>query len=120
MQENKFERAKAFLSTCRRLELRDHAFGDVEISWYAPGTPETDEPEGCGYFGSGPASVGCILPGGEPAGFDGKEALALRSCGTLGAVERNDMTGPDTYAEGRCIPALTLEGVRRELCEAGD
>jgi hypothetical protein len=111
---------KAILSGCTRSELRDHAFGDVEISWTKDGKMVAE-----GYFGGGGPVVAsyCCCAGDCKCGsweFSGKAAVELRKCGTLGEVERNDETGPDTYAEGVCLPGLTLDGVRKELCEDDD
>lgn len=117
-----FQEAKELLSTCERSELRDHAFGDREVSWV---TKKDDEIVlvAEGYFGGGSGSGICILGDKDAEGltttiaeFDGREALELAKCGCSVHVERNDSTGPDQYAEGECMPALTLEGVRRELC----
>ena len=110
------DEAKTFLSKCTRNELNDHAFGDSEVSWFLDGKEVAS-----GYFGSTSRSVsicqGCegIDHTTHHSSFEGAEAQALRYGGTRGEVERNDETGPDTYTEGRCMPGLTLEGVRREL-----
>lgn len=96
--------AKRLLEECQREELRDHAFGDAEVYWMRHGKEVA-----FGYFGRD-ASVS-----GDGWSFGGDEAWQLRKCGKLGAVERNDETGPDTYSEGACMPSLTLEGVREEL-----
>jgi len=98
------DEAKKLLTECIREELRDHAFGDAEVYWMKDG-----QEEAAGYFGS-KAEVeirGTI--------FKGPDAHELRKCGTIGAVERNDSTGPDQYVEGQCMPGLTIEGVRKEL-----
>jgi len=122
--------AKLTLTACVRGELRDHAFGDVEITW----GPVDERGEFTaivaeGYFGSGSGQGITVYdpptplvdgyaeepPGQKTYSFDGKEAQELRKCGAL-RVERNDSTGPDRYSEGSCMPGLTLEGVRKELC----
>lgn len=106
-----FEEAKAFLDTCTREELRDHAFGDMEIGWYLNGQEVAS-----GYFGS-TQSISIFAAPDQPTMWscDGREASELRRAGKLGKVERNDSTGPDTYQEGEVMPGLTLEGVRKEL-----
>jgi len=97
--------ASALLASCERSELRDHAFGDTEVTWTDPeGTVVAD-----GYFG-GTASV--VVAG---TSFDGEDARALRDCGSLAAVGRNDETGPDEWREGEAMPGLTAEAVRAEL-----
>lgn len=102
------EEAKNLLNGAVRHELRDHAFGDAELFWELDG-----EEVGSGYFGSGHASV--TISTEEYHNFEGDDARELRKCGTLGDVERNDETGPNTYSEGTTMPGLTLEGVREEL-----
>lgn len=103
--------AIAFLSTAKRDELRDHAFGDCEVHW--------DIGEGTiadGYFGTDERSVTVYFPDGNVT-FTGADADKLRNCGARGGVERNDSTGPETYREGACMPGLTRDGVLRELCD---
>lgn len=98
--------AKQLLAGAVREECRDHAFGDTEVYWMKDGKEIAQ-----GYFGR-EASVsfeGCA------GSFNGDEARELRELGTLGAVDRNDSTGPDTYVEGQTMPALTREGVLNEL-----
>jgi hypothetical protein len=103
--------AKALLSTTKRSELRDHAFGDCEVYWEREGeTAELGNEVAYGYFGGDGAQVTI----GE-AHFTHEEARQLRQCGSLGAVGRNDSTGPATYTEGQAMPALTLAGVLEEL-----
>ena len=103
------EEAKAVLSTARRDECRDHAFGDCEVYWR-----NGDEEVAYGYFGGESREVRVKLSIGEVA-FAGDEADELRSAGQRGLVGRNDSTGPDDYREGECMPGLTKEGVLREL-----
>src|SRR5688572_24892481 len=99
------ETAKTLLNECVREELRDHAFGDVEVFWSKNG-----QEIGSGYFNhDGEVSLGASVH------FTGKDAWELRDCGVLGTVERNDSTGPDEFAVGKTMPGLTLEGVRNEL-----
>ena len=105
------DEAKTALNSCRREELRDHAFGDREIYWMSG---ETEV--GFSYLGGGgPTIVSVELADGREANFTGREANELLRCGTL-HVTRNDETGPDQYADGDCMPGLTLEGVKKELC----
>lgn len=101
------ETAKNILNQCERHELRDHAFGDMEVSWTKDGNEV-----GAGYFGGGVADVSLI---GEFSDFHDEDARALQSCGTLAHVERNDSTGPEEFVEGQTMPGLTKEGVREEL-----
>lgn len=98
--------AGRLLADCERHELRDHAFGDCEVTWTRAGVDVA-----FGYFGGDCAEVTI-----EGRGvFVDAEARALRGCGRLGAVERNDATGPDRYREGECAPGLTSDGVLAEL-----
>lgn len=99
------DEAKALLSTASRNELRDHAFGDCEVTWERDGAVVAD-----GYFGTEAASVAV-----GRVTFVGESAWALRDLGARGAVERNDSTGPEAYAEGRTMPALTPAGVLAEI-----
>lgn len=102
--------AKALLDTCIREELRDHAFGDVEMFWNKDGVPIAS-----GYFGGVYADV-CI---NHKSSFKNDEARELRNCGTEGHIERNDETGPTEFVEGQIMPGLTKEGVRQELTGEG-
>ena len=105
------EEAKAFLNTCTREELRDHAFGDTEVGWMINGREVAS-----GYFGSTSKIISIISETGKSVWCcKGTDAQELRNTGTLGKVERNDETGPDQYQEGYTMPGLTLEGVRAEL-----
>lgn len=106
------EEAKKLLDECVREELRDHAFGDSEVTWMRGGEEVAN-----GYYGS-TAAVGGSIP--HPWEFKGHEAQELRECGRLGAVERNDSTGDDVYREGECRYGLTLAGVLAELTEGHD
>jgi len=131
--------AKTALEGTVRGELRDHAFGDREVTWFVvnkDGLVVAQAAEG--YFGGGSSGVsvyttpipfekpwdfetgsGYLAQLGEEAyaaaEFDGRDASELLECGSL-SVSRNDETGPDTYQDGVCMPGLTLEGVRKELC----
>jgi hypothetical protein len=113
------EEAKMLLTDSVRCELRDHAFGDREVSWYRQDGKMIAD----GYFGGGKSCVSFIVPRDENsddgwetlADFEGEEAQELAKCGTVGQVERNDSTGPPTYSDGACMPGLTLKGVRDEL-----
>ena len=134
-----FEEAKELLSKCFRIELRDHAFGAMEVSFYlktdiirdpASGTwavrEVADEHEGVKFMvqveSVGDATFGCGSGDGiylklEEAwvGFDVKESRELMKLSELLEAGRNDETGPDKFEEGACLPVLTLEGVRKEL-----
>lgn len=101
------EAAKTLLNECVREELRDHAFGDVEVYWM-----KDDKEVATGYFSGGMASVGFTE---EVFNFDGDDARMLRPCGSEGAVERNDETGPDNFTLGATMPGLTRQAVRDEL-----
>jgi hypothetical protein len=133
------EKAKERLKDCIRAELRDHAFGDREVTWFVVQNGLVVAEAADGYFGGGTSGISVYevpIPYEKPwdfstesgslavdlpeeayasTGFDGREAYALLECGRL-EVERNDSTGTDTYQEGACMPGLTLEGVRKELC----
>jgi hypothetical protein len=103
------QEATEFLNKCMRDELRDHAFGDAEVSWFLD-----EEEVAFGYFGSRDESTSVAI--GEHT-FKGADARQLRCCGASERIARNDETGPNTYQEGMCMPGLTLEGVRKELTE---
>lgn len=105
-----FADARTLLESCTRKELRDHAFGDTEVSWHKDG----HEVAG-GYFSGRNADVWIKVDDGNIVGFEGMEARQLRDYGATGAIFRNDETGPETYVEGAVMPRLTIEGVRREL-----
>lgn len=111
------EETRTLLSTLKRSELRDHAFGDREIFWEDSSGKLIAE----GYAGG--SGTPCVGSSNEETplefefSFTGSDALDLVKCGTLGNVERNDSTGPDRYQDGKCMPGLTLEGVRKELTE---
>ena len=122
-----------------RGECRDHAFGDREVTWFLVKDGLVVGVAADGYFGGGSSGVSVYttpIPYEEPwdfetgggyvaedlaedayasTEFDGRDARELLKCGSL-SVSRNDETGPDTYQDGKCMPALTLEGVRKELC----
>jgi hypothetical protein len=135
------EEAKTALEGTIRGELRDHAFGDREVTWYVVAAGLVVAEAAMGYFGGGSSGVSVYttpLPYEEPwdfetgsgylaapiptayaaAEFDGRDARELLKCGSS-RVSRNDSTGPDTYQDGKCMPGLTLEGVRKELLEDG-
>lgn len=105
-KEEAFEK----LSQCERHELRDHAFGDREITWI-----KNDLVVAAGYFGS-TCNIGFVLEK-EYFYFEGHDAVYLSSAGTVSSIERNDSTGPEKYEDGVVMPSLTLEGVRKELEE---
>ena len=105
-----FGEAKKLLGASIRSECRDHAFGDREVFW---GDRDGNEVGG-GYFGS--ESHVWI----EDDSWSGSDARELARCGTVGAIDRNDSTGPDQYTDGACMPGLTLEGVKKEICTPPD
>lgn len=97
--------AKVILDDCDRHELRDHAFGDMEISWSRSGFEVA-----YGYAGG---ECGVHLVDGEA--FEGDDARLLVTCGTLAHIERNDEAGPADFVPGRIMPGLTREAVKQEL-----
>lgn len=103
--------AKELLDACTRHELRDHAFGDMEVSWTKDGIDMAD-----GYFGRSMASV--TIGGGRTGSFSGADAHELASCGTLGVRCRNDETGPDDFHLGEIQPGLSVGDVFHELTGA--
>ena len=104
-----FEEAKKLLSASIRSECRDHAFGDREVFWEDGNGDEV----GGGYFGGGGGSVWIF---GTDYAWAGSEARELSRCGTVGAIDRNDSTGPDEYRDGQIMPSLTFDGVLKEIC----
>lgn len=98
--------AKEILDGCDRHELRDHAFGDMEISWTLRGFEVA-----YGYAGGNQWGVHLV---GDTA-FEGEEAKQLVVCGKLMHIERNDETGPDDFVVGRIMPGLTREAVKQEV-----
>lgn len=104
--------AKEILNSCVREELRDHAFGDVEVFWYKGGVLVAN-----GYFSAGQNdSITFIFEEKQPrASFYVEEARELRNCGTDGVVFRNDTVGPDEFVEGQIMPGLTKEAILKEL-----
>lgn len=103
--------AKELLNACVREELRDHAFGDVEVYWRKDRTHIA-----AGYFSGATANVWLIVENKPPsASFNGEEARELRNCGTSGPISRNDELGPDDFTEGETMPSLTKEGILEEI-----
>lgn len=103
--------AKELLNACVREELRDHAFGDVEVYWRKDRVHIA-----AGYFSGTTANVWFIAEDEPPsASFNDRDASELRTCGTNGHISRNDEVGPDNYVEGKIMPALTKEGVLEEI-----
>lgn len=100
------EDAEDLFNTATRYELRDHAFGDTEVIWVKSGVTV-----GTGYFG---AESTVLIELGSVT-FKGSDAYRLRKCGRDVVVDRNDESGPESYTEGAIMPALTLEGVLKEL-----
>ena len=133
------DQAKKLLNVCVRLELKDHAFGDMEVTWVAVNNEGLVTHEvATGYFaGRKTDGVSVSIPplkyakpwkldgsdGSSTEGsgaqeivtFDGKEGRELLACGSTVLSTRNDSTGPDSYQEGQTMPGLTMEGVREEL-----
>lgn len=105
------EEAKKLLDGAKRCELRDHAFGDMEVFWTVDGEGVAD-----GYFSCSTRSVSIL---GGPT-FTDDDADALQDCGTLDEVWRNDNTGPETFQAGVTMPGLTKEGVFEELTGADE
>jgi hypothetical protein len=98
------QEAQKLLEGTVRYELRDHAFGDREVTW------AKDNCEiATGYF-SGSCSE--VYYNGEV--FNGADAIAILKYGTL-TIERNDETGPDEYVDGKVMEGLTLKGVLEEI-----
>jgi hypothetical protein len=100
------DEAKTLLDACEREELRDHAFGDREVSWFRKGVTDARGERievASGYQGGG--SIGVSFSSTEPppygesrkclASFKDDNARALFSCGTLVRADRNDETGDD-------------------------
>lgn len=77
------EQAKQLLKDSNRYELRDHYFGDTEVTFKDPHTGKTIAE---GYSSTAVCNV-LFLQGGE---FFGEEALPLLKMGKLVKVERND------------------------------
>ncbi len=107
--------AISLLNSCTRGELRDHAFGDREVSW----TDDAGNIVGF-YCNSGrwphPVYVTRFDEAGEETETVEFAATSqIMNTGNVVLIERNDSTGPDEYRDGACMPGLTLEGVRREL-----
>lgn len=105
-----FKEAEYLLNKCDREESRDHAFGDAEVFWSMDGQEIAE-----GYFGGGSRTVHILIVDSGINTFNGVEANALRLCGKLKSITRNDETGPDTYSEGTIVPGLTKEAILKEL-----
>jgi len=102
------DEAQVLLNGCVRSELRDHAFGDTEVTW-TNGNDLIAE----GYFNGEKADVFLIDP--HEGIFKGSDAFILLRCGTDGVLERNDSIGPEEFVIGRTMSKLTKEGVKEEL-----
>lgn len=111
-----FDEAKELLEGCVRHELRDHAFGDTEVTWRKDGVIVAH-----GYFSGSSAyvTIASDLPEGDPMGvstsFHGDLSREMRNCGTEGSISRNDETGPDDFVEGDIQPGLSIGDVFTEL-----
>jgi len=99
--------ARQRLDGAIRYELRDHVFGDREVTWVKDKCVLAE-----GYFGSGRPHV--HIQGGRECVFYGEDARSLLDCGTL-EVERNDETGPDEFVEGKMSPGVTKAYVLKEI-----
>lgn len=100
-----FEEAEKVLEETVRSELRDHAFGDREVTWMNEGGIVAT-----GYFGSGMSEVSI----GEH-NFVGSDAYLLSKKGVEGKIERNDETGPDEYNDGDIMVGLRPQDVLEEI-----
>lgn len=109
MSDMTVEEAAKVLNACERRELRDHAFGDAEVSWIGPSSQNVIAE---GYFGGSQANVHF---GVSRQSFSGADAVALRLCGQEGQIERNDETGPEEYTEGKMLDSMTKGAVFEEL-----
>lgn len=117
------EQAEQLLRLSERDELRDHAFGDAEVYWFA--TFEGKRVElATGFFGGGHDGVSIHNPrklGMDPndyetvGDFKGEDARRLRYLGKEGRIDRNDETGPDHFTEGDVMPGLSKGDVFYEL-----
>lgn len=106
-----FDEAKFLLEGCERRELRDHAFGDMEVSWYK-GRKIMAE----GYYGGAIPKIHVL----NDISFEGDEALQLMECGKLVQAERNDTTGPDHFQLNSVRPDLTKEAVHKNIFESDE
>jgi len=82
--------AKELLDSCFRYELRDSAFSDREVMWYAPrrGDHNPEEPVVAdGYFGR--SADLAVYFDGEDVRFEGDEAMSLMHAGTLAEWKEN-------------------------------
>lgn len=77
------EQAQQLLKDSHRFELRDHYFGDKEVTFKDPTTGKTIAE---GYSGGAACDVS-FLQGSE---FHGEEAYLLLQMGKLIKAERND------------------------------
>lgn len=110
------DEAREYLGHGSRWELRDHAFGDMELGWTFDGVAIAH-----GFVGRTEPVVSIILANSISdeapmvAYFINDEAWALLEVGTDVQISRNDTTGPDEFEPGVTMPGLTLEGVQEEL-----
>lgn len=108
------DEAKEILKGTDRNELRDHSFGDCEVTWTKGDVTVAD-----GYFSRSKANVSVCYGDNRWFNFVGDDAHALRGEGHE-LIFRNDETGPNDYVEGRVAPGLSLEDVHRELTNPPD
>jgi hypothetical protein len=106
-----FNEAYLILSNAVRHELRDHAFGDKEVTWKQG---KEKRMVATGYFSFSVQEV-YVKDLGKDAVFTGKDAVKLSILGPL-VVHRNDETGPATFQLGKTMTNLTMEAVGKEIC----
>lgn len=102
-----FDEAKEILKAAEKHELRDHAFGDCEITWVNASNEIVAEGYYAGRTGDMHFTNGSV--------FRGNEADKLRECFSSEKIYRNDETGPDEFVAGKIMPGLTKEGVLKEI-----
>lgn len=86
------EEAETLLNTATRLELRDHAFGDIELTWVidVPANQEGGKVLAWGYLGI-TNYVDIVDKDGAPVvKFYDEDAHRLRKAGAKVIVQRND------------------------------
>lgn len=102
--------AKLLLAKSERHELRDHAFGDAEITWSVDGVDVAFAYEdGKALHISFYDSENNVI-----AEFEDEDYQELRSLGKA-CISRNDSTGPVTYTPGKVKSGLSLGDVFNEL-----
>lgn len=101
---------KEVLTKSIRSELRDHAFGDKEITWNLPdGTMVAEAYVGsCSEFSYSHDKV--VYSTINYAIVDEISKLGIR-----GSESRNDSSGPDEFVQGRVMKGLSSDDVFEEL-----